>query len=238
MVERMRITDLLKRESISLKAAPANKAECLEMAISLMEKAGNISDHRAYKEQVFFRETEGTTGIGDGIAIPHGKCDAVKSPGLAAMVIPEGVEYEALDGEPVNLLFLIAAPNTKDNIHLDILAKLSRLLMREDFVSGLKAAKTLEEFLEICDKYDKEESGTEKKASPSPAAKDGMQKTILAVTACPAGIAYTYIAAEAIRKAAQARGCRVKVETRGASGVKKCDYREGYPGSRRSHSRS
>ena len=220
MVERMRITDLLKRESISLKAAPANKAECLEMAISLMEKAGNISDHRAYKEQVFFRETEGTTGIGDGIAIPHGKCDAVKSPGLAAMVIPEGVEYEALDGEPVNLLFLIAAPNTKDNIHLDILAKLSRLLMREDFVSGLKAAKTLEEFLEICDKYDKEESGTEKKASPSPAAKDGMQKTILAVTACPAGIAYTYIAAEAIRKAAQARGCRVKVETRGASGVK------------------
>ena len=118
MVERMRITDLLKRESISLKAAPANKAECLEMAISLMEKAGNISDHRAYKEQVFFRETEGTTGIGDGIAIPHGKCDAVKSPGLAAMVIPEGVEYEALDGEPVNLLFLIAAPNTKDKRRL------------------------------------------------------------------------------------------------------------------------
>ena len=93
----MRITDLLKKESISLKAAPSNKAECLEMAISLMEKAGNISDYKAYKEQVFFRETEGTTGIGDGIAIPHGKCDAVKSPGLAAMVIPNGVEYDALD---------------------------------------------------------------------------------------------------------------------------------------------
>ena len=119
-----------------------------------MEKAGNISDYKAYKEQVFFRETEGTTGIGDGIAIPHGKCDAVKSPGLAAMVIPNGVEYEALDGEPVDLLFLIAAPNTKDNVHLDVLAKLSRLLMHEDFVKGLKSAATPDEFLAICDKYD------------------------------------------------------------------------------------
>ena len=215
----MRITDLLKKESISLKAAPANKAECLEMAISLMEKSGNISDYKAYKEQVFFRETEGTTGIGDGIAIPHGKCAAVKSPGLAAMVIPNGVEYEALDGEPVDLLFLIAAPNTKDNVHLDVLAKLSRLLMHEDFVSGLKAAKTPDEFLQICDKYDTEEDAAEQPAAAAAAASAG-QKKILAVTACPTGIAHTYMAAEAIQKAAEAKGCWVKVETRGSSGAK------------------
>ena len=211
----MRITDLLKKESISLKAAPSNKAECLEMAISLMEKAGNISDYKAYKEQVFFRETEGTTGIGDGIAIPHGKCDAVKSPGLAAMVIPNGVEYEALDGEPVDLLFLIAAPNTKDNVHLDVLAKLSRLLMHEDFVKGLKSAATPDEFLAICDKYDVEEAAPVKAAAPVSSG-----KKILAVTACPTGIAHTYMAAEAIQKAAEAKGCWVKVETRGSSGAK------------------
>lgn len=213
----MRITDLLKKESISLKAAPTNKAECLEMAISLMEKAGNISDYKAYKEQVFFRETEGTTGIGDGIAIPHGKCDAVKSPGLAAMVIPGGVEYEALDGEPVDLLFLIAAPNTKDNIHLDVLAKLSRLLMHDDFVKSLKSASSPDEFLAICDKYDVEEAAPAQAAAPVSA---GAGKKILAVTACPTGIAHTYMAAEAIQKAAEAKGCWVKVETRGSSGAK------------------
>lgn len=216
----MRITDLLKKESISLHAAPANKTECLEMAVSLMEKAGNISDTKAYKEQVFFRETEGTTGIGDGIAIPHGKCDAVRAPGLAAMVIPDGVEYEALDDEPVNLLFLIAAPNTKDNIHLDVLAKLSRLLMHEDFVAGLKAAQTPEEFLAVCDRYDaKDEPGEESAAAPAAEAPAGAG-LILAVTACPTGIAHTYMAAEAIQKAAEAAGCRVKVETRGSSGAK------------------
>ncbi len=213
----MKITDLLKKESISLKAAPTNKAECLEMAISLMEKAGNISDYKAYKEQVFFRETEGTTGIGDGIAIPHGKCDAVKSPGLAAMVIPDGVEYEALDGEPVDLLFLIAAPNTKDNIHLDVLAKLSRLLMHDDFVKALKSASSPDEFLAICDKYDVEEAAPAQAAAPVSA---GAGKKILAVTACPTGIAHTYMAAEAIQKAAEAKGCWVKVETRGSSGAK------------------
>lgn len=213
----MKITDLLKKESISLKAAPTNKAECLEMAISLMEKAGNISDYKAYKEQVFFRETEGTTGIGDGIAIPHGKCDAVKSPGLAAMVIPGGVEYEALDGEPVDLLFLIAAPNTKDNIHLDVLAKLSRLLMHDDFVKALRSASSPDEFLAICDKYDVEEAAPAQAAAPVSA---GAGKKILAVTACPTGIAHTYMAAEAIQKAAEAKGCWVKVETRGSSGAK------------------
>ncbi len=213
----MRITDLLKKESISLKASPSNKAECLEMAITLMEKAGNIADVKAYKDQVFFRETEGTTGIGDGIAIPHGKSDAVKSPGLAAMVIPKGVEYEALDGEPVDLLFLIAAPNTKDNVHLDVLAKLSRLLMHDDFVAALKKAATPDEFLAVCDSYDKEDDAEE--AAPAAAAPAG-GTSILAVTACPTGIAHTYMAAEAIQKAAEAAGCSVKVETRGSSGAK------------------
>ena len=181
------------------------------------EEGGNISDYKAYKEQVFFRETEGTTGIGDGIAIPHGKCDAVKSPGLAAMVIPGGVEYEALDGEPVDLLFLIAAPNTKDNIHLDVLAKLSRLLMHDDFVKALKSASSPDEFLAICDKYDVEEAAPARAAAPVSASAG---KKILAVTACPTGIAHTYMAAEAIQKAAEAKGCWVKVETRGSSGAK------------------
>ena len=216
----MRITDLLRKESISLDASPANKAECLEMAISLMEKSGIISDHDAYKEQVFFRETEGTTGIGDGIAIPHGKCDAVKSPGLAAMVIPKGVAYDSLDGEPVKLLFLIAAPNTKDNIHLDVLAKLSRLLMHENFVTGLKAARTPDEFLAVCDRFDTERSEPVKQAVAAEAPAGETKKRILAVTACPTGIAHTYMAAEAIQKAAESKGCWAKVETRGSSGAK------------------
>lgn len=218
----MRITDLLHKESISLNAAPANKAECLEMAISLMEKSGNITDYKAYRDQVFFRETEGTTGIGDGIAIPHGKCAAVSTPGLAAMVIPNGVDYEALDDEPVTLLFLIAAPNTKDNVHLDVLAKLSRLLMHDDFCAALRAAKSPDEFLAVCAKYDDEDDAKEAgtaSAEPEAAPPAGAKK-ILAVTACPTGIAHTYMAAESLEKTGKEMGFNMKVETRGSSGPK------------------
>ncbi|MDE5680194.1 MAG: PTS sugar transporter subunit IIA, partial [Lachnospiraceae bacterium] len=138
----MKITDLLKKESIELNAAPTGKSEALKLAVSLMEKSGNIKDRESYEKQVFAREEEGTTGIGEGIAIPHGKCEAVTAPGLAAMVIPNGVDFDSLDGEPVNLLFLIAAPNTKDNVHLDVLSRLSVLLMDEKFADNLKHAKT------------------------------------------------------------------------------------------------
>lgn len=147
----MRITDLLDRRSVSLTAAPKTKSETLDMAVDLMVKSEKISDREAYRKQVYLREEESTTGIGEGIAIPHGKCDAVKKPGLAAMVIKNGVEFEALDDEPVTLLFLIAAPNTEDNIHLDVLSKLSVMLMDEEFTESLRNASSVDEFMDIID---------------------------------------------------------------------------------------
>lgn len=154
----MKIIDLLDKDSINLNASPKTKKETLDMAIDLMVKSGKISDADAYRREVYAREEEGTTGVGEGIAIPHGKCDAVKTPGLAAMVIPDGVEYDAMDGEPVDLLFLIAAPNTEDNVHVDMLSKLAVLLMDEDFTRELKAAKNVDEFLEIIDRTDNAKS--------------------------------------------------------------------------------
>ena len=129
----MRITDLLDKRSISLNGAPKSKEEALDQVVALMTKSGKINDEEAYRKQVYAREEESTTGIGEGIAIPHGKCDAVDRPGLAAMVVKKGVDFDALDGEPVTLIFLIAAPNTEDNVHLDVLSKLSVLMMDEDF---------------------------------------------------------------------------------------------------------
>lgn len=152
----MRITDLLDKRSISLDAAPKTKSEALDMAVDLMVKSEKISDREAYRKQVYLREEESTTGIGEGIAIPHGKCDAVKKPGLAAMVVKNGVEFEALDDEPVTLLFLIAAPNTEDNIHLDVLSKLSVMLMDDNFTESLRNAGSVDEFMEIIDKADEE----------------------------------------------------------------------------------
>lgn len=233
----MKITDLLKKESIALHAAPVGKDEALRQAVSLMEKSGNIRDRESYEKQVFAREEEGTTGIGEGIAIPHGKCEAVTAPGLAAMVIPDGVEFDSLDGEPVHLLFLIAAPNTKDNVHLDVLSRLSVLLMDEKFANDLKHAKTAEEFLEIINRVEakriEEEAEKEAKDKEKSAASDARNNIasaesgdaspvcrILAVTACPTGIAHTYMAAESLEKAAKAKNCFVKVETRGSAGAK------------------
>ena len=152
----MRITDLLDKRSISLDAAPKTKSEALDMAVDLMVKSEKISDREAYRKQVYLREEESTTGIGEGIAIPHGKCDAVKKPGLAAMVVKNGVDFEALDDEPVTLLFLIAAPNTEDNIHLDVLSKLSVMLMDDNFTESLRNAKSVVDFMEIIDKADDE----------------------------------------------------------------------------------
>ena len=215
----MRITDLLDRRSVSLTAAPKTKSETLDMAVDLMVKSEKISDREAYRKQVYLREEESTTGIGEGIAIPHGKCDAVKKPGLAAMVIKNGVEFEALDDEPVTLLFLIAAPNTEDNIHLDVLSKLSVMLMDEKFTESLRNASSVDEFMDIIDRADSEKKDIDERLADTGSA-EGTQAKILAVTSCPTGIAHTYMAAEGIEKAAKAKNCFVKIETRGSGGAK------------------
>lgn len=217
----MRITELLDAKSICLTGTPASKKEALNQMVDLMVKSGKISDEKAYKTEVFAREGEGTTGIGEGIAIPHGKGDFVKEPGLAAMVVRKGVEFDSLDGQPVNLIFLIAAPNTEDNVHIDVLSKLSTLLLDETFTTSLKNAKTTEEFLAIIDKADQEKPDLNAKfAAQSTAEVSKNACRILAVTGCPTGIAHTYMAAEALEKAAKAAGCFVKVETRGSGGAK------------------
>ncbi len=215
----MRITDLLDKRSISLTAAPKSKEEALNEAIALMAESGKINDTEGYRKQVFAREEESTTGVGEGIAIPHGKCAAVNRPGLAAMVIKDGVDFESLDGEPVTLLFLIAAPDTKDNVHLDVLSKLSMMLMDEEFTKSLRNASTAEEFLEIIDKADEEKKSVDERLSDINKADDSQVK-ILAVTSCPTGIAHTYMAAEGLEKAAKAKNCYIKVETRGSGGAK------------------
>ncbi len=215
----MRITDLLDVRSISLQSSPKSKKEALDEAIALMTASGKINDEEGYRKQVYAREEESTTGIGEGIAIPHGKCDAVDRPGLAAMVIRDGVDFDSLDGEPVTLLFLIAAPNTKDNVHLDVLSKLSMMLMDENFTQSLRQAETPEEFLRIIDTADEEKKSVDERLADVGEASEGQFK-ILAVTSCPTGIAHTYMAAEGLEKAAKAKNCFIKVETRGSGGAK------------------
>ena len=215
----MRITDLLDKRSISLDAVCASKSDALDQAVALMVKSGKINDEEAYRKQVYLREEESTTGIGEGIAIPHGKCDAVTKPGLAAMVIKDGVDFDSLDDEPVNLLFLIAAPNTEDNIHLDVLSKLSMLLMDENFVEKLKNASSVDEFLEIVDAADEEKPDLNDQLAAQTET-EGSVCRIIAVTSCPTGIAHTYMAAEGLEKAAKSHNCSIKVETRGSGGAK------------------
>ena len=217
----MRITDLLDKRSISLDAAPADKKATLDMAVELMAKSGKLMDVEQYRAQVYAREEESTTGIGEGIAIPHGKCDAVKTPGLAAMVIKNGVDYDSLDGEPVTLLFLIAAPNTKDNVHLDVLSKLSVMLMDENFTTSLRNAKSVEEFLQIIDAADESAKSIDDRLSDTGITTEEKKSfKLLAVTSCPTGIAHTYMAAEALGKAAKAADFQIKIETRGSAGAK------------------
>lgn len=215
----MRITDLLDKRSISLNAAPTSKSEALDQIVALMNKSGKINDVEAYRKQVYAREEESTTGIGEGIAIPHGKCDAVTKPGLAAMVIKNGVDFDSLDGEPVTLMFLIAAPNTKDNVHLDVLSKLSVLLMDEDFSAALRNAKSVDEFIQIVDKADEEQGDIDERLADT-GSSEGTQLKLCAVTSCPTGIAHTYMAAEGLSKAAAAKNCFIKIETRGSAGAK------------------
>lgn len=222
----MKIRDLLAVESIDLNGKVNGKNEALDAMVALMAKSGKINDVEKYRKGVYAREEEGTTGIGEGIAIPHCKSDAVSRPGLAAMVIKDGVDFDALDGEKVDLIFLIAAPNTEDNVHLDVLSKLSVLLMDENFTHGLRNAKTVEEFLSVIDQAEAEKDAEEEKKNSADTKEAAEEKTtdngklILAVTGCPNGIAHTYMAAENIEKKAKELGCRVKVETRGSGGAK------------------
>ena len=220
----MRITDLLDARSILLDASPKSKSEALDQIVDLMVKSEKINDKEAYRKQVYAREEESTTGIGEGIAIPHGKCDAVTKPGLAAMVVKDGVDFDSLDGEPVTLMFLISAQNTEDNIHLDVLSKLSVLLMNEEFTESLRNAKTVEEFMNIINDADEKEAGIDERLAGADEESTAEETTgkvkILAVTSCPTGIAHTYMAAEGIEKAAKAKECAVKVETRGSGGAK------------------
>ena len=215
----MRITELLDKRSIRIDGAPKSKNEALDQMVELMAKSGKINDLEAYRQEVYRREEEGTTGVGERIAIPHGKGAFVDKPGLAAMVVKDGVDYDSLDGEPVHLIFLIAAPNTKDNVHLDVLSKLSVLLMDEDFSRALQNAKSPEEFMKIVDEADQEAPDLDEKLKADEATSED-QFRILAVTACPTGIAHTYMAAEGLEKAAKAKGCFIKVETRGSGGAK------------------
>lgn len=208
----MRITDLLSRESISLNGNPKDKAEAINKMADLMDKGGKISDKAAYVAGLFKREEESTTAVGEGIAIPHYKGSAVKTPGLAAMVIRNGVEFDSIDGQPVKLIFAIAAPDVKENVHLDVLGKLSVMMMEENFISRLINAKTVDEFIKVIN--DAEDERDESKGAAVDNAK------ILAVTSCPTGIAHTYMAEESLYKAAEKAGCSIKVETRGSGGAK------------------
>lgn len=219
----MTIRDLLAAESINLNGTPAGKTEALNQCIDLMAKSGKIADVEKYRKGVFAREEEGTTGIGMGIAIPHCKSDAVTKAGLAAMVVKDGVDFESLDGTPAKIIFLIAAPNTEDNVHLQVLSKLSVMLMDEQFTNSLINAGSVDEFLNIIDNAEKAKD--EKEAAKEAKAKEPVEVKkddvfIVAVTACPTGIAHTYMAAEAIEKKAKELGYQVKVETRGSGGAK------------------
>ncbi len=218
----MKIVDLLKEQSIDLAVQVADKPAALDKLVALMAAGGNLADAAKYKSCVLAREAEGSTGIGEGIAIPHAKTDAVRTPGLAAMVVPQGVEFDSLDGEPAKLFFLIAAPDTEDNVHLDVLSRLSMLLMDDDFRAELLAAQDAKAFLQVIDKYEAaklaEEEGETAEAAEEPQQAD--ERLVLAVTACPTGIAHTYMAAEALQEMGAKLGVAMKVETNGSSGVK------------------
>lgn len=225
----MRIVDLLKKQSIDLNAAVADKTAAIGHLVDLMDAGGNLNDKALYKERVLAREAEGSTGIGEGIAIPHAKTEAVNEPGLASMIVRDGVDYESLDDEPAHLFFLIAAPAGGANVHLEVLSRLSRMLMDDDFRDALMQAKTPEEYLAIIDKAEAEqleaeaaEAAAEAAAEETPAeeAAPSERPFIVGVTACPTGIAHTYMAAEALENKAAAMGVDIKVETNGSGGVK------------------
>lgn len=216
----MKITDLLKPEAVQIGGEAANKDDAIAKLVDLMEKEGNVADKDGYIAAVHARENEGTTALGEGIAIPHAKTAAVSAPGLAAMTLPAGVDYDSPDGQPTNLMFLIAAPDTQANVHLEVLSRLSTLLMNPDFCNKLRAAKSAEEFVQICADAEADKVDAEKAAEATAAERDAEGYDIVAITACPTGIAHTYMAAESLEKKGAEMGLKVKVETQGSAGAK------------------
>ena len=214
----MKITDLLKADGIKVGATAANQMDAIDQLVALQDKSGNISDKAAYKEAILKRESEFSTAVGDGIAIPHAKTAAVKKPGLAAMTVPGGVDWKAPDGENSDLMFMIAAPEGEANTHLEILANLSAMLMHEEFANALRAAKTPAEFLKVIDDAEAERNAEQAAKATAPAGGNGPD--ILAITACPTGIAHTYMAAENLEKKAAEMGLVLKAETQGSAGAK------------------
>ena len=242
----MRITELLKKDSVSLGVRVDSKDAAINYLVDLHARVGNITDKAIFKEGIVKREESGSTAIGEGIAIPHAKNKAVTKAGLAAMTVPEGVDYDSLDGQPTNLIFMIAAPEGGSDVHLEVLSRLSMLLIDEDFRKELLASKNVDEFLKVCDKYeaakfpeefakdeqsaddkatDKQKTdaagseGTDKQKADAAGSKAPVYK-VLAVTACPTGIAHTYMAAEALEKEGKKLGIPVKAETNGSGGAK------------------
>lgn len=207
----MKITDLIKKDSIDLNVKASEKEEVLKKAVELMSHNGNIMDKKEYLKLVMKREEEGSTGIGEEIAIPHGKGKSISAPGIAAMVIPDGVEFKSLDGKPVKLLFLIAAPDTKNNLHLEVLSRLSTLLMDEKFRKKLIEAKSKEEFIKIIDQEEQEKVDEKKEEKEN--------YELLGITGCPTGIAHTYMAAESLEQMGKELKIPIKIETQGQSGA-------------------
>ena len=232
----MRIQDLLKVEAIELGVSAASKEAAIDTLVALHNKVGNLADVEGYKAAILKRESESTTAIGEGLAVPHAKTSAAKHPGLAAITVPDGVDYDAPDGQPATLLFMIAAPEGAGDAHLEILSRLMVMLMDPDFGAALRAAKTPEEFLDIINKqedakYPEEEPkgvAPKKKvaavaataAAGAAAAAAAAGPRVVAVTACPTGIAHTYMAAESLEKKAAEMGIPIKVETNGSGGAK------------------
>ena len=212
----MRITDLLKKQGIALNAKVSSKDEAIDKLVDLMDASGNLDDKKEYKNKVLERESLSTTGIGDGIAIPHAKTKAVKNPGLSSMVVKDGVDYDSLDGAPAKLFFMIAAPESANNLHLEVLARLSTILMDESFRESLINAKSKEEYLKLIDDKETEKFPDEPRETEKP--KEGYR--VLAVTACPTGIAHTYMAAESLENKGKEMGISIKVETNGSGGAK------------------
>lgn len=219
----MRIRELLKKEGIALGVKVDSKDAAIDYLIDLHAKSGNITDKAEFKKGILAREESGSTGVGEGIAIPHSKNAAVKQPGLAAMTVPDGVDYDSLDGQPANLFFMIAAPEKGADVHLEVLSRLSMLLMDENFRAELLAAKNADQFLDICSKYEMEKFADELGEATEDKKENAPEKTgyrVLAVTACPTGIAHTFMAAEALEKKGNEMGISIKVETNGSGGVK------------------
>ena len=218
----MKITDLLRPEGIKINAVPSDQMDAIDQLVALQDASGNIADTVEYKKAILAREGEFSTAVGDGIAIPHAKTKAVKKPGLAAMTLAKGVDWKAPDDAPATLAFMIAAPEGQNNVHLEMLAKLSQLLMHEEFANALRSAKTPEEFLATIDRGEAErdaEKAQEAKKDAAPKAESDLPE-VLAITACPTGIAHTYMAAEALEKKATEMGIKLKAETQGSAGAK------------------